>query len=287
VQARFGKQALAVATLCKALNDAQTLPQTLALASVKREIYLSLGVVLNDLNRYEESVSAYQEGAKIDEKLGRENKLAADLIDLADAYTRMGELNQSMAGAVRGEEMARRVGDLDCMAYAKTVKGDAFLALGNPQEAISELTEAIAVMEQLGSLWYISHTFATLALAYRAVSDLDTAYHKAVCGLEYAERTKYQFEWGYALDALAQVEAARHEWEPALLHFTQAIAAYQESGSRHYAARSQCHFAEMLIAQGNREEAVSLLKAAMEVFLELGLSREVTKAQELLTAAAA
>jgi tetratricopeptide (TPR) repeat protein len=285
-QARLGKHDLAVATLGKALSDAQTLPQTLALDSVKREIYVSLGVVLNDLNRYEESIAAYQEGIKIDEKLGLENRLVSDLISLADTYMRMGELNQSMINAVRGEEIARRVGDLDGIAFAKTGKGDTLLALANPRDAIRELTEAIAVMEQIGALWYISHTLATLALAYRAVSDLDTAYQKAVCGLEYAERTKYQFELGYALDALAQVEAARQEWEPARLHFAQAIAAYQESSSRHYAGRSQSHFAEMLIAQGNREDAVRLLKAAMEVFQELGLSREVTKTRELLTAAA-
>jgi len=285
-QARLGKTDLAVSTFRKALSDAQTLPQTLTLDFVKREIYSGLSVALSDLNRYEEIFATLQECAKIDERPGRENKLSTDLINRAYVDLQMGELNQSMANAISGEEIARRVGDLDCVAFAKTIKGETFLTLGNPRDAISELTEAIAIAERIGALWYISHMYAVLALAYRAVSDLDTAYQKATCGLEYAGRTEYQSELGYAIDALAQVEASRQEWEPALLHFAHAISDFQECGSRHYEARSQRHLAEMLIAQGNRQEAIKLLKAAMEVFQELGLSHEITKTQELLNTAA-
>ena len=100
-------------------------------------------------------------------------------------------------------------------------------------------------------------------------------------------RVSSPFQVGFALDALAQVEAAHQDWDSATQHFEGAMAQYNLIGDRHYAARSQKHWAAMLIAQGNFQEAIGLLKAALEVFLELGLAHEVTEAQELLHPAAA
>ncbi|MEJ2558014.1 MAG: tetratricopeptide repeat protein [Anaerolineae bacterium] len=111
-------------------------------------------------------------------------------------------------------------------------------------------------------------------------SDLKTAYQHARQSLTLAgdiERLR-----AYALDALGQVEAARQNWGQAVEHFERSIALRSEGGDRHLAARTQRHYAEMLLQKGEPEEAVELFQAALATFQELGLAHEVAETQRLL-----
>ena len=126
---------------------------------------------------------------------------------------------------------------------------------------------------------------ANLALAYLAESDLESAYEQASLSLAATEKGQV-FDQGYAHYAMAQIEGVRQDWESAAQHFSQAINIFHQVGDRHYAARAQRYFAEELLRQGKRREAVELLQAALATFQELRLAHAITETQRLLDVSA-
>jgi predicted ATPase len=280
MQAHHGDNDLAVQSLHKTLADAENLPQTLTLTHAKARGYNWLAIALGNLNRYSESSAAYQRAIEIADAVGAKSLALTSLLNLAIDYTNQGRLDESEDLISKCLEIAQLIGDLDSEADARSNRVTILLSRGKPREAIDELGQAMALLDQ--DSWQMSYMYADLAMAHLALSDLETAYQEAARGVAYAEETSGQNELSYALDALAQVEAARQDWESAVQHFNQAIITYQQAGDRHFTARVQRHLAEALLQQGEQQEAVELLETALATFQELGLTHEIAETQRLL-----
>jgi tetratricopeptide (TPR) repeat protein len=232
------------------------------------------------LDQYSEASAAYQKASEIAEGIGEKKLASSCLLNLADSYVYDLKLDESEASLSKALELVRQVGDLDNEAYARATKARILLARGKPQEAIDELRHAITLSEQIGAMWNMPSMYADLAIAYLALSDLETAYQHATRSVACAGTD--HFELGHALDALAQVEAAQQSWKAAAEHFTQAIVFFQKIRDRHFVARAQRHFAEALLQQGEQQEAVELLETALATFQKLGLPHEIAETQHLL-----
>jgi len=278
MQERFGNNDDALYSLKKILSDVENLPHTNMVDSIKSDAYGRISLILSDFGNYTEALLNDQKSIEI----ANVSILECDLLDTADIYLRMGDFEQSLVYIEKGWEQAQKTGNLNCIAYARCIKGDVLLCYGKFQEAIDELVESIEIFKQTNSLWYISHPYATLALSHLALSNIATAYQKALRGVEYAEKIPYQIEVGYALDALARVEVAKKDWETATQHFQRAIDIHQKAGHRHFLARTQRHLAEMVLQKGEKQKAIELLQTAMTTFKELNLAHEIEKTQKVL-----
>jgi len=282
MQIRFGNNETAVQSLYNILYNIEKLPSTYNMEKAKSDIYNSLGIALMEMGNYPEAIIALQKSVDIDGSIDNKIGIPTSLFNIAGSYLNMGETNQSLAYIDNGEKISRQVGDIDNITLAKDVKSDVFLEIGKFQEAAANLGEAIIDSEQIGSLWHISHMYASLALALLALSDIDTAYQKALHSVQCAEKTQYQYELGYAINALAQVEVAKKDWEAATQHFQRAIDIHQKAGQRHFLAKTQRHLAEMLLQKGEKQKAIELLQTAMTTFKELNLAHEIEKTQKVL-----
>jgi tetratricopeptide (TPR) repeat protein len=280
MQVRVGSNDLASQSLRRTLANTEKLPRTPTLEYVRAEAYNWLATALSTLDQYSEASAAYQKASEIAEGIGEKKLASSCLLNLADSYVYDLKLDESEASLSKALELVRQVGDLDNEAYARATKARILLARGKPQEAIDELRHAITLSEQIGAMWNMPSMYADLAIAYLALSDLETAYQHATRSVACAGTD--HFELGHALDALAQVEAAQQSWKAAAEHFTQAIVFFQKIRDRHFVARAQRHFAEALLQQGEQQEAVELLETALATFQKLGLPHEIAETQHLL-----
>ena len=280
-QSALGNYDLAIQHLQRILAEAEQLPPTPQLDRVRASAYNELALAFTSMNQYAQSLAASQKAIAAGSTVASRSQ-AIGLLDMSMTYFNLGQVEESMACILKGLELARQIGDLGQVAYGQASKGFLLLAQGKPGEAVTELTEAIALSERISVAWGMDDMHADLAMAYLALSDLERADQSARRGLAYAEQTQDHFKLGYALDALARVEAARQEWESALHHFNQAIDHYKQGRNPDFVAQAQCHLAEALLGRGDRQQAAELLQAALATYQALELPHDVAETQRLL-----
>jgi len=241
-----------------------------------------MSVALRSLCDYQVALAFMHQAIDIAHKTGEFREEALNLIDIGFIYYLVGQMQAAMDHIEQGEKMARRTGDLDNVAFALASKGLVLSSLGKPQLAISALTEALTISESIGADWGMVYMHADITRAYLALSDSDKAYQHASKSVVWAQKILGEFNLGYALEALGQTEAAREDWETAIQHYNEAIEHYRQDHNRHFAARVQCHLAELWQQQGKQSEAFSLLNEALDIFRELELPHEIARAENLM-----
>ena len=284
MQMRAGQNKQAIQSFKQLLDDAQRLPLTHRREELVASIYNGLAIAYSSIGQFRKALDAYQNAADIAELVGNKTFKATCLLNIADEYFRLGDLDQSQTYVETALTFARQIGDLEDVAYAQASRGEILLARGRPQEAIREIEEAIAEFERLGSMWNMPYMYADLGMAYMAQSNLSTAYRHAQRALSYAKDTDSQFETGIALAALACVEVAKNEWTEAERHFKQAIAIHRKSSHYHFEGRVRRDFAEALLQRGEKIKADKLIRQALRIFRKLGMANEIAKTEVLLEA---
>jgi adenylate cyclase len=279
VEMRQGQNEVAVETLQRTIEEASKLPQTHALQDAIAKAYNWLGVALSNLSSLD-ATTAFETAIAIAAGIGERALAATYLLNLADDYVYQGKLNESEARLAQADELAREIGDEGSKAYVRATRGRIFIERGQAEKAVGELSQAIAESDELGQAWNMPWMHADLALAYVALGQLDLALEQAKKGITYAEGNHFAF--GYAHDALARVEAARQNWDAANKHFNSAITTLQELGDRAFAAQVQCRYAQTLLLQNRRGEAIELFRAVLETFDDLKLQEEVIAIRHLL-----
>ena len=281
-QSRQGNKRIVVESLPRLLEEAKRLHQTDEIEYIIALIHNSLSSALSVLCLYEEAIIHNQKSVALLEKIGEQGLAAGFSVNLANKYKILGKYQEGLALASRAFEIASKVGSLDDMLYAKAKKGTFLLELGKLSQALQELEEAKALMQQSGSGWYTPTLYADLALTYLALKDIPNAYQYGINSLAEAQKTDQEVDRADAFDTLGMVESSRKNWDKAVDYFNQAVSAHEKIGDHRKEAIARCHFADALLRQGKSAEAESLLRQALAVFQELKLEHEIKKAEELL-----
>jgi tetratricopeptide (TPR) repeat protein len=120
LQIRLGNAEAAIATLRETLDRAEGLPSTSVSAYIRARTHNWYGVALGYLGRYSESLSNYQAAVVIADQIGEKRLAGTFTLNTADEYFAMGDLEQAMVYAMRGEQIARQVGEMDDLSYARS-----------------------------------------------------------------------------------------------------------------------------------------------------------------------
>lgn len=270
----------AIPLLTEIMKEAIKLPQTSILEFTKAEIYNSLGMAFEYLGKYHQSLISFQEAYSIAKKIQNPSLESTFILNIADDYFLLGELEKSLKYVSDGFLLAQRTGNLDNEAYARTIKGTVLIELGRYNEAVHELTEALSISKHVGSEWNMPYIYSNLAKAQIALLNITSAYRMARLGVINAH--KIGFEVSYALDVLGQVEYSRKNYEAALIIFKRAIVLARKTGRNHYLARAQLHLAQVFLEQNEKSKGISVLKLAIENFNQMEAKNELRIAQHLL-----
>jgi len=282
IQDRQGKTEQSVEIYQQLLAAAEHLPYTLQLRINQGWVYNYLGIALGNLGRYSESSPAFRRAIEIARETGCPRLEVTCILNQADDYLKAGLLDESLALGDVGLERARKLGDVDNESYALDNRAAVLLARNEPREALTIVQKAISITEQPVSQWDVPFMYAHSAQAHQMLGDIDAAYQESLRAVECGRQVSYQLELGCLLDLLAQIEAARGDWEQAQQHFAEAIGLLAGGKYRHMEARTKRHLASELTHRGDRLKAIGLLREALAALNELHLKEEADKTAAFL-----
>jgi tetratricopeptide (TPR) repeat protein len=218
------------------------------------------------LGEYGGALASYEAAAA----LGSGEHLANIERKLGSVYQRLGEwelaeshFEAALEGTGSAGELARLHADLSLVAHRK---GQGDLALERGRRAL-ELAEAAGDERALAQ--------AHNVLGVLASRDLDGARHHLEQSLALAEALGDSAARIAALNNLALAYANGREIDQALKSAEAALALCVALGDRHREAALHNNLADLLHVAGQREESMTHLKRAVEIFAEVGEEGEL------------
>ncbi|MFI6600188.1 BTAD domain-containing putative transcriptional regulator [Nonomuraea sp. NPDC050536] len=108
-----------------------------------------MGDVLSVLERHAEAIRCYTEALEAHRAQGLVQMSVEDLVRLADAHRRTGDLEQALAHADEGLALSREIEDPINEAHALLSRGQALVELGKPDEGRECLRQSLALYDGL------------------------------------------------------------------------------------------------------------------------------------------
>ncbi|MGH7326113.1 MAG: AAA family ATPase [Candidatus Rokuibacteriota bacterium] len=193
-----------------------------------------------------------------------------------------GDFEAALAACRRGLELAP---EPLSRAQARGFWGYAYLEQGDSSHAIPLLQEAA---EQMGRFQYrqLQGWFtALLGEAYLLAGQPDRARDLIRQGLEITREVRYWLGVGWAQRALGRLAMAGAETADAQTHFGDALGTFGSVEARFEVGRTHLTLAELGTMTGSSSMAATHLRAAHQLFLDLGVPRYVARVERFATAA--
>ncbi|MBN2549324.1 MAG: tetratricopeptide repeat protein, partial [Anaerolineales bacterium] len=140
----------------------------------------NLALLETDLGHYAEALEYYRQITVLNQRSGDLYQQAIALLNQAYTVTLMEDYRAEVAFSRQGLEAARQIKNRFLEAIALGNLGEAERELGDPQDAILYLQEAIEIHNELGQSTNSTNMLADLALAYVKAGDLDQAVKTAI-----------------------------------------------------------------------------------------------------------
>lgn len=204
--------------------------------------------------------------------LGDEQTLAVALHCSAYCAEQQNLLDDARAYAVRGLEIARRIGDPYTEMSNLRILGVATTRLGDPDSGIPMCGEALALARQMQASYAEFETLQSLAyvcsLAYKHANTIDLCQQ----GIEMARKLEYPAGEAYMLGPMGDAYFALGRYEEAFKAFSLAQGIFQARGLVRANAICLLKLASTDQAVGRNEQAITKLKTSLPIFRELQLS---------------
>ena len=244
---------------------------------------MALGIGLARLGRFDEAKAAAQRATDVAEGGDVIAKIDA-LIGEAGVRTTMGDFEGAVPLAERCGEMAMASGATACIVASSMVLGEALMRQG-------QFGDARIVLERSGTIAEVTHQSmfrpsinAYLRSAAASLGDFRPA------GLTFdealVEARAIRDRWGetHVLWKRAETEAKKPDpdREQVLADYAAAAAGFEAMGARPYLARALQDWGNALRTMGRPAEGQEKIRAALELFDELGLVTEADALREQL-----
>ena len=281
VIARYGRNEEAARLLGYLAAEVERRPMTRSMMALASGVYNCLGVALSYLGRYAESTPAFRRADEMATRAEDPLQAITCRINQVDDLIWLGLLQEAEVLVEQILTLAPKHGDIYNEAYALETLGSLLVRRREYAKAIAILHQSLATWQECSGEEPRPGVEADLALAHLGLRDLETAHERGRRGVQQAEGRP--FALSYALDALAQVQTARSDWELAQSTYEQSIAVAAAAGVKHYAAFAQRHYADLLLQAGDRQRGLDLLTRAHQTFLDMDLAWEISNTEEVMT----
>ncbi|AHH96721.1 BTAD domain-containing putative transcriptional regulator [Kutzneria viridogrisea] len=203
--------------------------------------HAALGVVYNDLRRYEEAVTHYRLALEVypDTEDRWMEGIATNA--LANTYVAMGRFDEAMPCLRRAAELFERIGNHWGAAWALQGTASAYLAMGRHEEALDYGHRSLTAWREVG----------------------------------------YVHGVGSALTVLGQVHLAMERFEEAVDHYDQAIEVRESIDDRFGLARALHSRGVALLGCGRTDQARQSLTRALHILTGMGAPEAEEVAQRL------
>jgi DNA-binding SARP family transcriptional activator/tetratricopeptide (TPR) repeat protein len=188
----------------------------------------------------------------------------------AAAYVLLGRYDEAITEITTAMAMATDIGNVKGVCDANNVLGEALCRAGRPEEGVAHHREALHIAEETGYRWGICTALLGLAGSHLLDGRFEEALDLAGRALDGAKRYRLRLAEVDALVVLGRVHLALGDHARALGCARRALGMTERSGQRLVHARASWLAGDALLAAGDSVGARPHWRRACEVFDEVG-----------------
>ncbi len=236
----------------------------------------NLGVLLNNLKRYDEAEEAFRRSIKIGVQLGDERGVAMALNSLGGVLQRQGRFEAAEDTFRRSIEIGVQLDDKRGLAMALNSLGGVLQRQGHFDEAEKAFRDIIELDEKLGNKRGMAMTLSSLGGVLQDQGKFDEAEKTLQRSIEIGVQLGDERHLAMALNSLGGVLQRQGKFEEAKEAWGAAIRADPDDAEVH------ANLGALLLETERPEEAKNEFNIAKELFKNQGRAEHVKKVEELL-----
>ncbi|MBE7469196.1 MAG: protein kinase [Anaerolineales bacterium] len=262
------------------LNEAETWGHKAVQTALKcgdearlAEAYYRLGLVYASQGKLADAPIVLQRALGLRRKLQDVGGEADCLKELGKIALERGEFEQGRSFLSSARQLFEQTQQQSGLVAVYTYLGRAALYQNRPDETLALMNKALPPAMELGqrSVHLLSGIYLLIAQASLAVGKVNRAKAAADNGLKLVEAVGNREFVALGRAVLAQVQAAQDDFPGAEVLYQQAMALFEEVGSRPGLVRTQLGYAQFLARQGQTDKAAALEEMARGEAVKIGL----------------
>ena len=247
-------------TIARAIGDRRGESRTLG----------NLGNAYAMLGEIRDAIPYYEQSLTIARALGDRRHEGNTLSNLGNTYFMLGEARRAIPYYEQALTIFCELGDQRHESIALDNLGRAYTHLGEALHAIEFYERVLTIAHAIGDRRIEGYALGDLELNYVQLGDLGRAIEACERSLTIAREIGDQRMEGYTLSYLAHARAYHGNLAHAITAFEQALTIMHVMGDRWGEAECQWLFGLALAQQGERDQALPLLRAAVAYEQEIG-----------------
>jgi len=207
------------------------------------------------------------------------------LAALADVHFHSGSYREQLASAEQAVRMWRAVGDKPPLADALALHGIALRLLGQWQDALGMLREAVSLAEQTGSLFVCAFAWNHIGYAYLQSGQFDEAATAFERGRDLGERIRNVSFYGASRFLLGLHAFYAGDWAAARMWFDHTAASVLDGKAYTVSAYGPLGQGLIRVVTGEREIGLSYLRETIALREQGGMPHIIDRARRELAEA--
>jgi eukaryotic-like serine/threonine-protein kinase len=252
------------------LSRALTLAVQVDNQEQKALVLLAMGIAYRVLNKPKEALGNYQQSLEINRQLGQKRGVAANLNEIAQVQSTLGQLDAALASYKEALEIRRQIG-------AKKESGDILIDIGGVYEsrgqydsALDAYKQSLQIQREAGDETYQALCLNNIGNVYLNRGDNDNALTYLQQALQLREKLNVPGDIAETLHNLGEAYANVGQYEQAMANYMRAIDLDRKAGDNVGAGVMLHAMAAVFEAQGRYGAAVNAIQDAIKPLRETG-----------------
>jgi serine/threonine protein kinase/tetratricopeptide (TPR) repeat protein len=245
------------------------------------------GSALMSTGDVEGALKKYQAALSISRETGSKQGMSTATNNIANVLLVRGDLSGARKMYEQAVSLFHEVGDKDYEGYALNNLASVMTEQGNWFTATNTSDQALRLFHEVNDKEGMAYALVGVASALEVHGDLPGARKNYEESLNFARETGDKSIAAYATYGLCHVEALAGDLPTAKTQCLDALRTRQEMGDKATIAETRSRYAELLIEEGQPQEAETLLRQALEQFVAERLSDDEIEARAILAYALA
>jgi len=245
------------------------------------------GSALMSTGDVEGALKKYQAALEISRETGSKQGMSTATNNIANVLLVRGDLSGARKMYGQAVSLFHEVGDKDYEGYALNNLASVTTEQGNWFTATKIADQALHLFHEVNDKDGMAYALVGVASALEVHGDLPGARRNYEESLNFARETGDKNIAAYATYGLCHVEALAGDLPTAKKQCLDALRTRQEMGDKSTTAETRSRYAELLIEEGQPQEAETLLRQALEQFVAERLSDDEIEGRAILARALA
>jgi tetratricopeptide (TPR) repeat protein len=246
-------------------------------------IHNNLGLANYHLGKYDEALRWFSSSLEYEERTGSKYRSALCFNNIGLVYHDRGDLDMAESFYNRALEVNEKIENFIGAALNLLNLGFICVDRGNPDEGRDRFEESVSICTEMGEKRVLALNKIGLTRVYLLKGDLKNSEVYARKALALGEEMDAKEINGMALKELGMIMARLGNFDKSEENFGKAIGIFRTINDRYEITKTYLDLGEMLILKGEKQWAREHLIEAQNIASNLGATRLLARARELLS----